>query len=380
MFGSSQLKKQNAALQHKLDDATQQEQQLQSEVERLIAENQQLKNGQHKEPDNTQASFDIQHFYQSVGYYADGVKHFQRSMNSLGSTLSKEKQAIISSVHLSQQTKKGVQDIVSGVVSLSNESTKTVKAVQTVKQHADEISSFISLIEDISEQTNLLALNAAIEAARAGEAGRGFAVVADEVRMLSSKTAQATSDISSLVAIIQKDVNIAQHDMQQVADNSLSLKDKGTSAESNIGELIEASHRMETTITSGALRSFVYGVMVDHMAFKAEIYKAFMGLNNMQPEDIVDHHHCRLGQWYYQGEGVDCFSRMDGYQQVEKPHELVHNLGKQALQKFRQGNMDMALQDLEDMEKASLEAQKYLGMIADSGEQHADMLCTSENH
>lgn len=377
MFGSGKLKQQNAELQQKLDDATQQKQFLQSEVERLIAENQQLKTNTEERRSNEQSAYDYKRFFNVLSDYAGGIKQFQGAMHGLGSALSEEKMAIIASERLSHNTRQSVQYIVNGVIGLSDESSKTAKAVQTVKQRADEISSFIQLIEDISEQTNLLALNAAIEAARAGDAGRGFAVVADEVRTLSSNTAKATADISSLVAMIQDDVNIAQQDMQQVADKSLSLKDKGASAESDISQLIEASHRMEKTISASALHGFVHSAKVDHMVFKMDIYQAFMGLNDLQPEDLADHHNCRLGHWYYQGEGVECFSKLDGYKQVETPHQLVHSAGKQALQHFRQGNMELAMQALEAMEKASKDVQSYLSLIAESGELNSDVLCAS---
>ncbi|WP_420856748.1 CZB domain-containing protein [Thiomicrorhabdus sediminis] len=113
------------------------------------------------------------------------------------------------------------------------------------------------------------------------------------------------------------------------------------------------------------------------MVFKMDIYQAFMGLNDLQPEDLVDHHNCRLGHWYYQGEGVEHFSKLDGYKQVEPPHQLVHSAGKQALQYFRQGNMELAMQALEMMEKASKDVQNYLSMIAESGELNSDVLCAS---
>ncbi len=101
--------------------------------------------------------------------------------------------------------------------------------MRKLEEQARDIGAIISVINDIADQTNLLALNAAIEAARAGEAGRGFAVVADEVRKLAEKTMQATQEVSSSIGAIQKvaDTNLAS--MGKVFSNietadSLSLR------------------------------------------------------------------------------------------------------------------------------------------------------------
>jgi methyl-accepting chemotaxis protein len=91
----------------------------------------------------------------------------------------------------------------------------TATVIDTLGQRSQEIGSIVGVITSIAEQTNLLALNAAIEAARAGEQGRGFAVVADEVRNLASRTRQATDEISGMIASIQQETGNAISTMEQ---------------------------------------------------------------------------------------------------------------------------------------------------------------------
>ncbi|WP_370588169.1 MULTISPECIES: methyl-accepting chemotaxis protein [Pseudomonas] len=91
----------------------------------------------------------------------------------------------------------------------------TAAVIDTLGQRSQEIGGIVSVITSIAEQTNLLALNAAIEAARAGEQGRGFAVVADEVRNLASRTRQATDEISGMISSIQQETSNAINTMEQ---------------------------------------------------------------------------------------------------------------------------------------------------------------------
>jgi methyl-accepting chemotaxis protein len=101
---------------------------------------------------------------------------------------------------------------------VSEQVMAAAKTVESLGQRSDEIGEIIGAIEDIADQTNLLALNAAIEAARAGEQGRGFAVVADEVRALAERTTKATRRIGDMITAIQKETTAAVISIKQGVD------------------------------------------------------------------------------------------------------------------------------------------------------------------
>ncbi|MFV2059658.1 MAG: methyl-accepting chemotaxis protein [Gammaproteobacteria bacterium] len=113
-------------------------------------------------------------------------------------------------------------EAMTGVMALSSEVTETGQIIQTLREDSESIGGIINVITGIAEQTNLLALNAAIEAARAGEQGRGFAVVADEVRTLASKTQQSTEEINTIIQLLLKHVSTADSTIKK----ALELSDK----------------------------------------------------------------------------------------------------------------------------------------------------------
>lgn len=108
-----------------------------------------------------------------------------------------------------------VRQTIEGMDNIRNQIQETSKRIKRLGESSQEIGNIVELINDISEQTNILALNAAIQAASAGEAGRGFAVVADEVQSLAERASNATKQIETLVQTIQSDTNEAVASMEQ---------------------------------------------------------------------------------------------------------------------------------------------------------------------
>jgi twitching motility protein PilJ len=125
-----------------------------------------------------------------------------------------------------------VRETIQGMDQIRDQIQETSKRIKRLGESSQEIGSIVELINDISEQTNILALNAAVQAASAGEAGRGFAVVADEVQRLAERTSGATRRIENLVQAIQADTNEAVSSMEQTTAEVVSgarlAEDAGT--------------------------------------------------------------------------------------------------------------------------------------------------------
>src|SRR5690606_28893311 len=134
-----------------------------------------------------------------------------------------------------------VRQTIQGMDSIRDQIQETSKRIKRLGESSQEIGSIVELINDISEQTNILALNAAIQAASAGEAGRGFAVVADEVQRLAERSSDATRGIESRVQTIQADTNEAVSWMEQppaaVVSGARLAEDAGTA----LGEIEKVS-------------------------------------------------------------------------------------------------------------------------------------------
>ncbi|BFI96924.1 MAG: methyl-accepting chemotaxis protein [Rhodanobacter sp.] len=152
------------------------------------------------------------------------------------------------SVQIASHGAEVVRETISGMDSIRDQIQETSKRIKRLGESSQEIGSIVELINDIAEQTNILALNAAIQAASAGEAGRGFAVVADEVQRLAERSASATKRIETLVQAIQSDTNEAVNSMEQTTAEVVAGARKAEDAGSALGDIERVSHDLSALI------------------------------------------------------------------------------------------------------------------------------------
>lgn len=298
------------------------------------------------------------------------------------------------------------------IESLAGEVDRASIVIRELADNSEKINTITGVINAIAEQTNLLALNAAIEAARAGEQGRGFAVVADEVRTLAARTQQATGEIRTMIEHLRGGVSQAVAAMDSSRERTVQAVSGIQSTEQALLVIAEAvqrindmttqvataaeeqsavaeemseninhisqlasstTHEAEETRQSGShlsqLAATLQGIVsqwqisttnLDFAAAK-QAHQAWVGKlqqylggdrNAISRQQLCSHRHCMLGRWYY-GTGQAQYGHLKAMQAIESPHAELHRVVAEAVKQQDQGRSSDARRGLARVEQLS---------------------------
>ncbi|EPS3429454.1 methyl-accepting chemotaxis protein [Vibrio alginolyticus] len=230
-------------ISHHLNDLLDKLEQLISGTQEKSAQLTASTDNMHRELEGVMEQFHTQTDH--TASMATAVQQMVATIGEISESTSVAVEGVHQAANNAEQGRCVVETTVTNIGQLTSILSNSQQSIGSLNQHVDKIGGAVNIIQEIAEQTNLLALNAAIEAARAGEQGRGFAVVADEVRALASRTHQSTEEITRVVVDIQAQMSTVVADIDQCNDQGQQTLNASEKLDSSLQQIITDMHAIQ---------------------------------------------------------------------------------------------------------------------------------------
>lgn len=302
-----------------------------------------------------------------LGQFGSSLTELKGSFSDLSNLLGSRRREALKTRDESGQVRDGMTTLVQRLDDAREKVVSSAGQMEALETETGSITSLVDVIDGVSDQTSLLALNASIEAARAGEHGRGFSVVATEVRNLAFRAGEATREIEGAIHRIRSQTSAVSGASKASSAEMQKLAGEAETARKRLMSLIDLADNSSSALGNAALLAEIELANLEELEIKLIVYQILAGLSDRTADTLPSETECRLGQWYYRGDGKEHYAGRMDFRAIEEPHRLVHVYAVEAVQAHHACRPDDALKALEAMEANNLDVMSRLRRLVSQG-------------